>query len=107
LITAIADLHDEMAMTWSFPALLELLYGYRHLFYHEHSGDLIITPVKVEGYTKPSGAQVPSGFFFGPDSEHISAISFHLRPPFQNLIVSESKPDLEVIRVLTESWSKT
>lgn len=76
LIIAIADFHDEMAMTWSFSALLELLYGYRHSFYHEQSGDLVITPVKVEGYTKPSGAQVPSGFFFWPDSEHISAVLF-------------------------------
>lgn len=76
LIIAIADFHDEMAMTWSFNALLELLYGYKHSFYHEKSGELIITPIKVDGYTKKSGTQIPSGFFFWPESEHISAILF-------------------------------
>lgn len=74
LIIAIADFHEDFSMTWSFPALVELLFGFRHSHYYDKEGKLIINPIKVEDYTKPSGAKVPSGFFFQPNAEHISAV---------------------------------
>ncbi len=76
LIIAIADFHDEFSMTWSFNALLELLYGFKHNFYHEKDGQLIINPLKVEAYLKGNGTKIPSGFFSWPDSEHISGVLF-------------------------------
>lgn len=74
LIIAIADFHEDFSMTWSFPALLELLYGFKHSHYYDQQGKLIINPIKVEGYQKPSGVSIPSGFFFQPNAEHISAV---------------------------------
>lgn len=74
LIIAVADFHEDFSMTWSFSALLEFLYGFKHSHFYDKDGKLIINPIKVEDYTKPSGAKVPSGFFFQPNAEHISAV---------------------------------
>jgi hypothetical protein len=74
LIIAIVDFHEDFSNTWSFSALLELLYGYKHSFYYDSEGRLVINPIKVEEYIKPSGSKVPSGFFFQPNAEHISAV---------------------------------
>ncbi|MBK7652057.1 MAG: hypothetical protein IPJ20_16900 [Flammeovirgaceae bacterium] len=74
MIIAIADFHEDFSMTWSFSALLELLYGYKHSFYYDNNGKLIINPIKVDAYTKPSGNKVSSGFFFQSNAEHISAV---------------------------------
>lgn len=76
LIIAIADFHEDFSMTWSFSALLELLYGYKHSYYYDEKGTLVISPIKVEDYTKASGAKVSSGFFFREKAEYISAVIF-------------------------------
>lgn len=74
LIIAIADFHETKSMLWSFPALISYLYGYEYEHYHDKEGKLVITPVPVKEYTKPTGATVPAGFFFQPDAENISAV---------------------------------
>lgn len=75
-IIAIADFHETMSMTWSFPALLNYLYGYKYEHHHNEKGELIINPIEITEFTKKTGAKVPAGFFFQPDTENISAIIF-------------------------------
>lgn len=75
-VIAIADFHDTMSMTWSYNALMNYLYGYRYEHSFDEKGNLIIEPIKIDSYVKSNGAKIPSGFFFQPDSENISAIIF-------------------------------
>lgn len=76
LIFAIADFHDDMSMTWSFPAIIDMLYGVKHNFHHDQNGNLIINPIKILDYTKPTGAKVPSGFFYQPEATNVSGVLF-------------------------------
>ena len=73
---AIADFHDTMSMTWSYNALLDYLYGYKYEHSFDEKGELIIKPIKIGNYKKPNGTEIPSGFFFQPEAENISAIIF-------------------------------
>ena len=75
-VIAIADFHDTMSMTWSSSALVEYLYGYRYEYSLDKKGKPITKSVKIPYYLKENGTKVPSGFFFLPESENISAIIF-------------------------------
>lgn len=75
LVIAIADFHDDQSMLWSSTALESYLYGVHHEHHYE-DGELVIDPVKIEKHTKPDGTEIPSGYFFQPDAEHISAVLF-------------------------------
>jgi hypothetical protein len=75
-IIAIADFHETMSMIWSFPALTNYLYGFKHEHHYDEKGELIITPIKIKEFIKKTGATVSAGFFFQPDSENISAVLF-------------------------------
>ena len=37
---------------------------------------MVIEPIRVEKHIKPDGTEIPSGYFFQPDAEHISAVLF-------------------------------
>lgn len=76
IILAIADFHDDLSMTWSFPAIIDMLYGYKHNFYYASDGTLVINPTKILDYTKESGAKISPGFFFQPEAENISGVIF-------------------------------
>lgn len=75
LVLAIADFHDDQSMLWSSTALTNYLYGVKHEYYHEKDGQLVITPVVIEKHQK-GHKTIPSGFFFQPDVEQISAVLF-------------------------------
>lgn len=75
LVFAIADFHDDQSMLWSGTALHNYLYGVRHNFYHDSNGQLIISPLKIETH-KVGDKEIPSGFFFQPQAENVSAILF-------------------------------
>lgn len=75
LVFAIADFHDDQSMLWTSTALTNYLYGVRHDFSFDPDGKLIITPLKIEAH-KVGGKKIPSGFFFQPDAEHVSAVLF-------------------------------
>ncbi len=75
LIFAIADFHDDQSMLWSHPAIITYLYGVRHDFHYDDNGQLVITPVKI-GKHKSKDKEIPSGFFFQPNSENVSAVLF-------------------------------
>lgn len=73
-IIAIADFHEDYSMTWSHNSLLKYLYGYKHNYYYDNGGKLIIKPQKIEKHT--GSKTIPSGFFNQPDVENISGILF-------------------------------
>lgn len=72
-IIAIHDFHDDHSMIWSHTALTTYLYGYEH-DYEYIEGNLVIHPRKIETLYKEDGTPIPSGFFFQPLAENISAI---------------------------------
>ncbi|MDR0930852.1 MAG: hypothetical protein LBM38_03800 [Clostridiales bacterium] len=75
LVFAIADFHDDFAMTWSTPALCTYLYGYEYSHYHDKEGKLHVEPIKVDNHEQGGGQNTfPSGFFFQPGAENISAV---------------------------------
>lgn len=75
LVIAIADFHDDQSMLWSSTALENYLYGVRHEHHYE-DGSLVIDPITIKKHIKPDGTEIPSGYFFQPDAEHISAVLF-------------------------------
>ncbi|MDD4002231.1 MAG: glycosaminoglycan attachment site [Bacteroidales bacterium] len=75
LIFAIADFHDDMSMTWSFPALISYLYGHKYNHHYNEKGELIIEPKKIDKHTLGE-KEIPSGFFFQPEVENVSGILF-------------------------------
>lgn len=75
LIFAVADFHEDQSMTWTSPALLEYLYGVSHDFLFDHAGQLVITPLKIKTHTY-DGKVIPSGYFFQPGAENVSAVLF-------------------------------
>lgn len=74
-ILAIADFHDDFSMVWSVPALISYLYGIEYFFYYDASGQLILVPKRIKVH-KCGTKIIPSGFFFQPETEHISAVLF-------------------------------
>lgn len=75
IVFAIADFHDDQSMLWSSTALTNYLYGARHDFFYDETNQLVISPLKIETH-KVGNKEIPSGYFFQPDSEHISAVLF-------------------------------
>lgn len=75
LVFAIADFHQDQSMLWSSTALANYLYGSYHEFHHDEDGQLIISPIRIE-FHEHNGKKIPSGFFFTPEAENVSAILF-------------------------------
>lgn len=75
LIFAIADFHDDQSMQWSSNALISYLYGVKHEFDYDEEGQLIISALKIDKH-ELNGKEIPSGYFFQPDAENVSAIMF-------------------------------
>ncbi len=74
-IIAIADFHDVFAMNMSTTALINYLYGLKHSHYFNENGKLVVVTEKIKSHIKEStGVEIPSGFFFQPGTENISAI---------------------------------
>src|SRR5690606_34334864 len=75
LVFAIADFHDDQSMQWSSNALINYLYGVKHEFTRDKDGKLIISALKIEKH-QVGDKVIPSGYFFQPDAENISAVLF-------------------------------
>jgi hypothetical protein len=76
LVFAIQDFHDTLSMTYSGSTLSTYLYGWRHEPRRDEDGRLVINPIRVSEHRWGSKV-VPSGFFYQPDAEHISAVIFN------------------------------
>lgn len=75
LVFAIADFHDDQSMLWTSTALANYLYGVRHEHHFDENNQLVIDPIIIETH-EINGKQIPSGFFFQPDADNISAVLF-------------------------------
>ncbi len=75
LVFAIADFHDDQSMLWSSTALINYLYGVDHKFHYDDSHQLVITPFQIDSHTE-GNKEVPSGYFFQPEAENVSAVLF-------------------------------
>jgi len=75
LVFAIADFHDDQSMLWSSTALFNYLYGVRHEHHYDENGQLIINPIIIDSH-KIKCKEIPSGYFFQPDAENVSAVLF-------------------------------
>ena len=75
LVIAIADFHENQSMLWTSTALINYLYGVHHDHHYDEAGKLIITPQKIDKHIV-GAKEIPSGFFFQPGAENISAIMF-------------------------------
>lgn len=62
-------------MTWSSSALFQYLYAVSHDFFHDENEQLVISTLNLETH-EHNGKKIPSGFFFLPDAENVSAVLF-------------------------------
>lgn len=75
LVFAIADFHDDQSMLWTSTALINYLYGVRHEYHFDENGQLVIDQIHIETH-EFKGKKIPSGFFFQPNAENVSAVLF-------------------------------
>lgn len=75
LVFAIADFHEPQSMIWSSSALFKYLYGVSHDFTYDEHGQLVISALDIEKH-EHKGKTIPSGFFFLPNAENVSAVLF-------------------------------
>lgn len=75
-VIAIADFHDSFSMTWSYPALLEYLYGHTYSYQFDGHGNVVTQSQKINSYIKANGKAIESGFFLNKENENISAVLF-------------------------------
>jgi len=73
IVLAIQDFHFPHLMAWSEPSLAPYLYGKRFTARHDANGKLAIESKTVDQH-KWGDKTIPSGFFFQPGAEHISAV---------------------------------
>ncbi|MFQ5903792.1 MAG: hypothetical protein ACE5JO_08885 [Candidatus Binatia bacterium] len=105
LIFAIADFHEPGSMVWSQSGLPTYLYGYRHAWSNEETGKLIVNPMPVATH-KHGEKEIPSGFFFLPGAENISAVLFSNSGTISKFnrmgyILGHRPPDVRMIRAGT------
>lgn len=75
LVLAIEPFYDTTALSDTSAALCDYLYAVRHQATRDEDGNLVITSTPIESHVLGQKA-IPSGFFFQPDAENISAVIF-------------------------------
>jgi hypothetical protein len=73
IVLAIQDFHFPHSMAWSEPCVAPYLYGKRFTARHDEAGTLIIESRMIDQHSWGDKV-IPSGFFFQPGAEHISAV---------------------------------
>lgn len=73
IVLAVQDFHYPVSMTWSQTGLSTYLYGHEFNWHHNETGELIITPERITEHVWGQ-KRIPSGFFYLPDAENISAV---------------------------------
>lgn len=92
-------------MMWTSTGLMNYLYGVHHGFEYDEQGRLVITPYKIATH-QVGNKIIPSGYFFQPDAEHVSAVMFSASGTISkfNRIGRQAgfrHPDVTMIRVGT------
>lgn len=72
---AVEDFSSPGSMVFTRSALQIYLYGYDHDWHHDKDGRLVITPRRVAEH-QWEDKKKPSGFFFLPGAENVSAVIF-------------------------------
>lgn len=75
IVLAIETFHQKESLFYSSSALGTYLYGFRHLPLWDTEGRLSVIPRKIDSHDF-GGKSIPSGFFFQPEANHISAVLF-------------------------------
>jgi hypothetical protein len=75
LVFAIESFRGPGSLLLSSSALASYLFGLAQRWYHDEDGTLIISPDQIDAHRIP-GKEIPSGFFFQPDTQHVSAVLF-------------------------------
>ena len=74
-VIAIEDFHTSGSLATSSTALSNYLFGFKQDWYHDDSGQLVITE-QVLTHHQVDAKRIPSGFFNQPEAENISAVLF-------------------------------
>jgi len=82
--------------------LIEYLYGTRHDFSLTPDGQLVISPIRIEMH-RVGNKEIPSGFFFLPRAENISAVIFSNSGPISKFtrmgkLAGFGDPGVRIIR---------
>jgi hypothetical protein len=77
MIFAVHDYHSKDSMIWTSSALPAYLYGrrFRASSLYDPAGRPLIISERIQEH-RVGDKVIPSGFFFQPDAEHISAVLF-------------------------------
>lgn len=75
LIFAIADFHENQSMIWTSEGLWRYLYGLSQTYRFDENGALVVENQRILQH-QFGGKTIPSGFFYQPNSEHVSAVLF-------------------------------
>lgn len=75
LVIAIEAFHDEDSLSVADGALMNYLYGTQTTANWNESANLVVTNEKIEKHAVGK-KEIPSGFFYQPDVENISAVVF-------------------------------
>lgn len=73
LVFSIQDFHRIGSMAWTHSALGTYLYGFKHDWWVDDDGHLIIEPGKLSEH-RVGTKNIPSNFFGLPGAEHVSAV---------------------------------
>jgi hypothetical protein len=74
LVLAIQDFHAPHSMTWSNTGLVEYLYAIRQTHKVAADGKVEIISERLTEHRRRNKPPIPSGFFFQPETENISAV---------------------------------
>ena len=72
---AIADFHADMSMTWSFPAIISILYGIEQITEKDENGNVTLVTVSGNKFAKKSNVEI-SPLFLDDQYKHVSAVLF-------------------------------
>ena len=106
LVFAIADFHDDQSMMWTSTGLMHYLYGFRHDFHYDDQGRLVITPQAI-GTHQVGDKSIPSGYFFQPDVENVSAVMFSATgtiSKFNRIGIQAGFSHPEITTIRTGAW---
>lgn len=75
LVFAIADFHADMSMTWSFPAIISILYGIEQTAEKDENGQVTLVNASGNKFTKKNNVEI-APLFLDDQFKHVSAVLF-------------------------------
>ena len=75
LVFAIADFHADMSMTWSFPAIISILYGIEQTAEIDEDGQVTLVNASGNKFIKKRNVEI-APLFLDDQFKHVSAVLF-------------------------------